>query len=114
MMNTKKVFIGFVSVIAVTILLMTLFGWAAPLGGNTDRQKVAHAIEQRDSVKATCIEFMPLAEVNKNDSLVTYQTVHYLENNTVFKTAFVEVRKGFLKYKFVGLMDIKQLRPPLK
>lgn len=114
MMNTKKVFIGFVSVVAVTILLMTLFGWGAPLGGETDRQKVAQAIEQRDSVKATCIEFMSLSEVKKNDSLVTYQPVHYLENNAVFKTAFVEVRKGFLKYKFVGLMDIKQLRPPLK
>ena len=113
-MNMKKVFFGFWGVIAVSVLLLTLFGWGAPMteSNKGDVKAVTELLEKVDTTdaKVTDVTFSPLEEItDETGKEIDIQTIKYnmvLDTLTTSHFAIIKVHKGFLKYKLDGIYKV--------
>ena len=113
-MNEKKVFLGFLGVVAVFILGFILFGWGAPMteSSSNDVKVVTELLEKADTTDAQAISlaFSHVEEMkDKSGNQINVQTVKYdmvLDTTTVNHFAILKVHKGFMKYKLDGIYEL--------
>ena len=113
-MNERKVFLGFLGVVAAFILGFTLFGWGAPMTESNlnDVKVVTELLEKADTTdaKAVGLVFSPVEKMkDKNGNQINVQTVKYdmvLDTTTVNHFAILKVHKGFMKYKLDGIYEL--------
>ena len=113
-MNKKKLFIGFLGVVAVFILGFAIFGWGAPMTESSkgDVKAVTELLEKNDTTDAKVVGlvFSPVEEMkDMSGNQITVQTVKYdrvLDTTTINHFAILKVHKGFLKYKLDGIYEL--------
>lgn len=113
-MNERKVFLGFLGVIATFILGFILFGWEAPMteSDSNDVKVVTELLEKTDTTdaKAVGLVFSPVEEMkDKSGNQINVQIVKYdmvLGTTTVNHFAILKVHKGFMKYKLDGIYEL--------
>lgn len=113
-MNVKKLFFGFLGLVAAAIVGFTIFGWGVPLveSNQDDVKAVVELLEKTDTTSSKVAEltFSPIEEMSdSNGNTFNVQTIQYnmvSDSVTTNHFAIIKVHKGFLKYKLDGLYKV--------